>query len=293
MRRACSSDVSRFAPQSVPASLAAVTDGRARARSISRATAGGTRPSIGSPRATRARSSLEETSSARSRRRSPGRGARAARAPLEALPRVAGAGRDAEPRQLEHPVGLLPGRGSRRTGRRRSGRAGRRSPAARAGCRSCARAGRGDLSPGKGGPREREPRRGAASSTSLCPGPRRRATTSRSNPKRRVARARSATWPACGGSNAPPSRPVTGLARASRSPTATSSPSRAPAAAQRLGELLVVRRRADDAEAAVGAQDAGTSAPRLRPVDEELRHARSSAARLGPARRDRARRASA
>ena len=64
--------------------------------------------------------------------------------------------------------------------------------------------------------------------------------------------------------------PIVSASSKLSSPTSTSAPWRRAGGAQRALELLVGRRRADDAEAAVGAEQPPRPRLRLRPVDEEV-----------------------
>ena len=230
MRRACSSDVSR-SPSRDAAQCSRAVQARAR-RSRPRRPAGRGRRSA--PRGRPARGSRATT-------RAPARSRRRARAPLEPASVVerhvgARARRDAEARQREHALRLLPGREvGELVGADEEDRVAQ--AARRAACPTV----RGVPVEHDLAARERRARARAASrpgsATSLCPGSATTKTTSRSRPNCSLGGAASATWPMCGGSNAPPSRPITRSPSVS-SPTTTSSPSARRRRGARL-ELLV------------------------------------------------------
>src|SRR5262245_61109299 len=143
----------------------------------------------------------------------------------------------------------------------------------------------------------------AGVSTLLWPGLAATTTMTRSRHSASFATRTSATWPLCGGSNAPPKSPSftaqplpVSASRSSRRRTHGRSPSvpkSAPTSGasrqlqclfadlhrcaalgaggpQRTLELLLAGRRPDDAEATLGAEERPRPRLRLRPVDEEL-----------------------
>ena len=76
-------------------------------------------------------------------------------------------------------------------------------------------------------------------------------------PERAAARRASrATWPLCGGSKAPPKSPITARTRTTPRRPRPSTPRRAPASRRARSSSSSARRGADDAEAALGAQQA-------------------------------------
>ena len=161
--------------------------------------------------------------------------------------------RDAEARQRQHRLGLLPAREVEvLVGADQEHRVVPRSLAQHV-------HGPGvvvehDLAVGERRPRELEPRLRPGSGRPCAPGRRRRPRPRLSARARARAASASATWPTCGGSNAPPSRPIT------RSPASRRRPRprcrlRAPAARSAASSSSGGGGRPVDAEAAVGAED--------------------------------------
>ena len=138
-------------------------------------------------------------------------------------------------------------------------------------------------------PRELEARRPRRRRL-LCPGRRRRGRAIGRDRARSIAARASATWPICGGSKAPPRIVLLPLERLAFELDLGAALDSGPA--ERLLELRGRRRSADDAVAAVGAEDSEPRAsPRLGPVLEEVRQRprRRPASRSRPGRARRAR----
>ena len=176
------------------------------------------------PRANRSRRS----GSARSRRRAPARaGSSAAKHAVKPLTGEAGPRGDGDPGSLEHLVGLVPGRGSRRTGRRRSGTPDRSIRDARAACRPCARASSSRTSSSGNAAWASRRRTSAGVSTCLCPGSAATSTTSRSSPSSRLRAPRELDMTAMRRVERAAEETDSGIRRA-RTPRRRSRPSRRP-----------------------------------------------------------------
>ena len=288
MRRACSVDVK---PRSVYPRAAAAVEALALDRSP--ATAGGTR----SPRSVAARRAARggrarRPAAARARRRARARAARAARAPARAAradspdgPRRRAARARAPPpapsRSRKSPNSSAP---SRKTGVVPLGMRAQRVDRARVLVEHDARR--------RGTPRaaSAQPDRGRRLDGACAPGSATTSDDDRVEPERLPSRPRaSATWPLCGGSNAPPKIADHGRARASRRRSRPRRPARAPAARSARSSSSALGRRADDAEPAVGAEQMPRARLRLAAGRRGSRRARprrgSPARRLGDERR--------
>ena len=164
-----------------------------------------------SPRARRARSSREETACGSSSKKSTRSGASSRRAPRRAA-RAGSPGRVATPSrdQPQHLVRLLPaGEADELVGAEQEDRVVPLRVVAQHVDRARVLV-EHDLVARERRAGELEPHRAPASRPACARDRRRRATSTRSSPSAAFARrAASATWPSCGGSNAPPKSPIT------------------------------------------------------------------------------------